>query len=146
MKRAALNDTALHRPVAASGSCAAGLFFTRTYSHIETTEYYNQCIGNFTAGYVSMLYPSCFDSHIHTHYLEGRLCLPVRVDNCLIPCVAMYLSLLSPCKSDLWTLSLLERIAETSTSTQSNARNQISLKVNSLETLFNDMAFSWERV
>ncbi len=58
----------------------------------------------------------------------------------------MYLSLLSPCKSDLWTLSLLERIAETSVSTQSSPWNQISLKVNSLKTLFNDIAFSYRQL
>lgn len=86
MKRATLNDPALHRPVAARGSCVVALFCISIAQPVLRM--------NYAGGYVLMLFPSCSDSHTHIHYLGQRLHLPVRVGNYLIPCVATYFSLL----------------------------------------------------
>lgn len=47
---------------------------------------------------------------------------------------------LSPSKSDLWTLGLLEKIAWKGTAAESSPWNQITQKVNGLESLFDDTA------
>lgn len=47
---------------------------------------------------------------------------------------------LSPSKSDLWTLGLLEKIAGKGMAAESGPWNQITRKVNSLESLFDDTA------